>query len=149
MLCNICKDGLERMWDPARRLGLLKEFLAEKREEEEEPQSEQEEETAQVDEQHNKKREFERYIYGHHVDKASFRRSVMEGCAMCNRFSHTGDEKFEKLGYYSVFSTLQRKDELIMFGHFRGSTGGFAFVPVGGNMPAEMSEASEAVPCPV
>lgn len=29
MLCNVCKDGLEGMWDPSRskRLGLLKDFL--------------------------------------------------------------------------------------------------------------------------
>lgn len=30
MLCNVCKDGLEGMWDPSRskRLALLKDFMA-------------------------------------------------------------------------------------------------------------------------
>ena len=83
--------------------------------------------------------ELERHIYGHHVDTASFYRSIEEGCAMCNRFRLIGfesglatNEKIERLGYSSVFSVKMQEGKIIMTVYHEDISGGFYLVPVGG-----------------
>ncbi|MCJ1405547.1 hypothetical protein MMC11_008775 [Xylographa trunciseda] len=123
------------MWDPSRsnRIGLVEEFL--------EPQVGEEEQTPEgfthtssLD--LSKPQEFEKYMYGHHINRASFLRAIDEGCAMCNRISPLVDdletyEKIEKSGYFSVFSVLLKEGKLIMFIYYGIRHGGFYFVPFG------------------
>lgn len=82
--------------------------------------------------------EVNKYVYGHHKDRASFLASMREGCAMCNRFRHpTGNDnpKSQNLGYFSVFHVAldqeRTVDEPIMFVEVGNSSGGFEFVPFG------------------
>lgn len=126
------------MWDPSwsNRVGLVEEFL--------EPQAKEKEQTPQGFTHTSspnlpEPQEIEKYIYGHHVDQASFLLSMNEGCAMCNRFSPLKEDsetngKPEKLGYFSVFYVLLSGGKLIMFVHYGNSQGGFDFVPVGGKL---------------
>lgn len=134
MLCNVCKDGLEGMWDPSRskRLALLKDFMASYHDDDNDnaPGLHR---TSTGDLTHHGANE---YVYGHHKDRASFLASMREGCAMCNRFRYPTSDinpKLQKLGYFSVFHvTLDQErtvDEPIMVVKVGNSSGGFGFVP--------------------
>lgn len=126
------------MWDPSwsNRVGLVEVFI--------EPQAKEKEQTPQCFTRTSspnllEPQEFEKYNYGHHVDHASFLRSMDEGCAMCNRFRLLKDysetnEKTEKLGYSSVFHVRLSEGKLTTYLHYGKSKGGIDFVPVGGKL---------------
>jgi hypothetical protein len=85
--------------------------------------------------------EFSKYVYGHHKSKASFLASIRKGCAMCNRFSPLqfdgNNSRLESLGYFSVFYVSLDQEhpvdaQFIMFVEVEESSGGFDFVPLGG-----------------
>ncbi|KAI1644627.1 HET-domain-containing protein [Daldinia loculata] len=109
MLCDVCREGLEGIWDPenSRRLGLLKyfpdilEFLF------------REVEDGNYDEVLSKLKlqEEERYVFGHHVNYDSLVKSKELGCVVCNIFDESNDHDdinatFAERGYYSVFQVI-------------------------------------------
>ncbi|KAI1092051.1 HET-domain-containing protein [Rostrohypoxylon terebratum] len=103
MLCDVCRIGLEGIWDPSKskRIGLLQEFP----------------EILQIRFGHDgledtlspsKLKEPEQYVFGHHVDYDSLLRSKEQHCIACKEFGVANDRDdvnaiFAKLGYYSVF----------------------------------------------
>nr|POE53267.1 hypothetical protein CFP56_28489 [Quercus suber] len=136
MLCDICKHGLERIWEPGRRVAAKQEFLRNQNQTVPGNRLKLGSNRAGPDSQGTimEKNEIEQFVYGHHVNKASFLLSLDEGCAMCNRFKFgkdAGEESFEDLGFFSVFTISLREEQFIMTAYFRGRQGGFAFVPVG------------------
>ncbi|USP76157.1 HET-domain-containing protein [Curvularia clavata] len=123
MLCDVCKNGLEGIWDPTQtpRLCSLEYFGEELPESAEGPD----------------------IVFGHHKDEASFRRSIDEGCAMCNRFGGIPERAkapnnplLEALDYFSVFWIYRvvedSKEQVVMKCLFHSLQGGFCFVPYGG-----------------
>ena len=139
MLCNVCKDGLEGMWDPAssKRLGLEREFKKEylgRRAEVAEQTPQGGPQVHSLDKA--ERQEFENYIYGHHVDETSLLRSRQEGCVVCYLFAPPSvvKKKIEKLDYISVFSVSLKEGKLIMVVYSGGALTYFDLVPVGGKM---------------
>ncbi|KAK0384150.1 hypothetical protein NLU13_8239 [Sarocladium strictum] len=138
MLCSVCKDGLEGMWDPSRskRLILFKDFR---------PGVSRDTEQS-LDRRHaSSANDFSRYkvgeyVYGHHKSKASFLASIRKGCAMCNRFSllrsDGNNSRLKSLGYFSVFY-VSLDQERSVDGHFmivvqvENIQGSFDLVPLG------------------
>lgn len=97
MLCDVCKDSLEGMWDPVRteRLALRENFSTFTHANDSSPRLE-ESSVSEVE------KEVERYVFGHHKTINSFLRSKAAGCVQCSRYpSQWGNHKF---GYFSVFS---------------------------------------------
>ncbi|KAI1211173.1 HET-domain-containing protein [Annulohypoxylon truncatum] len=116
MLCDVCRTGLEGVWDPknTRRIGLLEDFpdLLEKLF----PEVEDENYDEVLDEHERELREPERYVFGHHTDYNSMLRSKLLGCVVCSEFSDLNDEddlnpSFANLGYYSAFQILLPRGE--------------------------------------
>lgn len=118
MLCDVCREGLEGIWDPenSRRLGLLKyfpdilEFLF--REVEDGNYDEVLSECKYLGVEVNwsielgvtlqsafanfsqgklKLQEEERYVFGHHVNYDSLVKSKELGCVVCNIFDESND----------------------------------------------------------
>ncbi|KAF3068426.1 putative heterokaryon incompatibility protein [Daldinia childiae] len=116
MLCNVCREGLEGIWDPenSRRLGLLKDFP-------EVVQFRFDELGDELDKIFDKlqMKEPERYVFGHHVDYDSLKRSQERGCVVCNVLDQDeANPTLAKLGYYSVFCidfTRYRFDQPAMY----------------------------------
>ncbi|KAI1494884.1 HET-domain-containing protein [Biscogniauxia mediterranea] len=108
MLCNICREGLEGIWDPNRtkRLGKLRDFP-----EILDFQFQDIEQLDGVD-----LLEVENYVFGHHESYDSLLQSKEQGCVACNTFGESNDADdlnpaFADLGYYSVFCIgLERRD---------------------------------------
>lgn len=141
MLCRVCIDGLEGMWDPSRskRLALAKDFdnTEDSRLQDSELQVLTSVNVVQVN--HPGSMRPDQYVFGHHKTKESFDASIQEGCAMCNRFRGDGapNPKIQELGYFSVFLVRlpQGKETTpkpLMHVYIGQSSGGFGFVPVGG-----------------
>ncbi|KAI1801335.1 HET-domain-containing protein [Daldinia bambusicola] len=114
MLCDVCREGLEGIWDPdnRKRLGLLKDFpelLECCFPDVEDGNYDQELSELEL-------RGVEQYIFGHHVNYDSLVRSQELGCVVCTVFDqfHDGDDvnpALADLGYYSVFQvTLPRSN---------------------------------------
>lgn len=88
MLCDVCKDSLEGIWDPLRteRLGLREDFdffeVVEKR----------------FEEEHS---EVERFVFGHHRTRDTFLHSKAAGCVQCSRYETDHDTGRQQ--YFSVF----------------------------------------------
>ncbi|KAI0164071.1 HET-domain-containing protein [Xylariaceae sp. FL1272] len=113
MLCDVCREGLDGIWDPekTKRLGELRDF----------PNILQRQFPNVEDDEFDRVlgklnlQEPEKYVFGHHVDHDSLLRSRRQGCVACAEFSDVNDEDdvdqtFSKLGYYSVFCiSLSRK----------------------------------------
>ncbi|KAF2465673.1 HET-domain-containing protein [Lindgomyces ingoldianus] len=151
MLCDICRDGLEGMWDAARtpRLALCDDWHESVNDEDDEIENENEKPLPIDDDQV----EVEKYIYAHHPTKESFLQSMRQGCVMCNRFDpnqhHEPSPKFEGLGYFSVFYVcLSGQKKPVMCVEYGGSSGGFDLVPVGdprydSNMTMELGPSTD------
>ncbi|KAK6956676.1 hypothetical protein Daesc_001955 [Daldinia eschscholtzii] len=109
MLCNVCREGLEGIWDPenSRRLGLFKDFPDILRDYFQDVEDENyDEELSKLNLQG-----VEQYIFGHHVNYDSLVRSQELGCVLCNVFDQFNDRDdihpaLADLGYYSVFQVI-------------------------------------------
>ncbi|KAI8625922.1 HET-domain-containing protein [Xylariaceae sp. FL1651] len=121
MLCSVCREGLNGVWDPERatRLGKLIDFpeilrrqLGDTVDVEDYP-----EELTKLNLQ-----EHEQYVFGHHTSYDSLARSKQQGCVACKEFAECNDAEdaniiFEKLGYYSVFcAAFSRSDYTVYNG---------------------------------
>ncbi|RYO82370.1 hypothetical protein DL766_004750 [Monosporascus sp. MC13-8B] len=115
MICEVCREGLEGIWDPAKtkRIGLLRDFpdvmhLLH-------PDVEDEDGFEVVLNEYDVL-EPEQFVFGHHADYDSLLRSKEQGCVTCNQFGEVNDrddenEHLKELGYYSVFTVnLSRRD---------------------------------------
>ncbi|KAK7227905.1 hypothetical protein V2G26_000075, partial [Clonostachys chloroleuca] len=97
MLCEVCSEVLQGIWDPAKtqRVCRLEDFyhgniVPPNRTKPEDPNHP------------------ENYIFGHHITQESFKKSALDGCVVCSRFRWTQQEgqdpKFAEFGikYYSI-----------------------------------------------
>jgi hypothetical protein len=138
MLCDICRNGLEGMWDPTKtlRLGVYAEWFPPKKKSSGNPTPRTEAEDSRLD--------AERYVFAHHKTLDSFQQSQGLGCVQCNRFMGFESElppyplndgkripQAEEAGYFSVFHVILRRGDPIMFIRHGDSMGGFEMVPVG------------------
>lgn len=120
MICSVCKDGLEGMWDPSRseRLSLLQDFLAmggttvvspSQREHFLPPYCVEcfmamgyfKDSTADL--MHHVA---DVYVYRHHKHRDSLLASIREGCGICSSlrdYIHKEDRQLENLDCFSVF----------------------------------------------
>ncbi|KAI1451681.1 HET-domain-containing protein [Annulohypoxylon moriforme] len=103
MLCDVCRMGLEGIWDPSRskRIGLLKDFPEILQFRFDDDEFEEILNSSEL-------KEPERYVFGHHVDYDSLARSKEQHCIACKDFGVANDRDdvnatFAELGYYSVF----------------------------------------------
>lgn len=129
MLCDVCKDSLEGMWDPLRtkRLELRENFSIFKTAKDSFPRLE-ESSVSEVE------KEVERYVFGHHETRNSFLRSKAAGCVQCSRYSSDHDRG--KLGYFSVFSVRFEAKGKILVDLCCGDQYSTEYmVPCGGNVP--------------
>ncbi|CAH0049022.1 unnamed protein product [Clonostachys solani] len=102
MLCNICREGLQGIWDPskARRVCREIEFDEKLKEDERFHQAP----PSHVDDQHPT-----HFLFGHHPTLESYLQSVADGCVMCCQSRHNGMEidqeaAMAELGFYSLFA---------------------------------------------
>jgi hypothetical protein len=76
-------------------------------------------------------------MFGHHVTRESFQRSIAEGCVFCNRFKpmfgreddQESNPRIEKLGYYSLFTVRRKPSPAMMYMYVGNREGGFEMVP--------------------
>lgn len=127
MLCDVCKDSLEGMWDPLRTKRLeLRENFSIFKDLEDSSRSLEESSVSEVE------KEVERYVFGHHETRNSFLRSRAAGCVQCSRYP--SDHHRGKLGYFSVFSVrFEAKGRILVdlcCGDHRNTE---YMVPCGGN----------------
>ena len=132
MLCKVCREGLEGVWDPSKtkRVCRFDEFVAD-----ELPVEDNKfitVETYKTVEVYDPDfRRPEHYMFGHHLSQQSFEQSVRDGCVMCDRFKpwHEGHDgkanpKIIALGYYSLFSVCFQPCPLMSI-YINNSSGGF------------------------
>ncbi|KAI0887732.1 HET-domain-containing protein [Annulohypoxylon maeteangense] len=103
MLCDVCRIGLEGIWDPSKskRIGLLEDFP-------EILQFRFNDDELEEALSSSKLKEPERYVFGHHIDYDSLARSKEQHCTACKEFGVANDRDdvnttFAEVGYYSVF----------------------------------------------
>src|SRR5690349_15954608 len=112
MLCKVCREGLQGIWDPSRtrRVCRVDAFM---RDEATIPDSKfvTVEPYLAVEPCDPESLRPELYMFGHHLTRESFERSISNGCVMCNIFKplyngdvETPNPKITALGYYSLFS---------------------------------------------
>ncbi|KAI2472294.1 HET-domain-containing protein [Annulohypoxylon bovei var. microspora] len=121
MICDICREGLEGIWDPlkTKRVCTIDEW--------EDPVEIEDSSRLDVP---------EHFIFGHHATQESFIEAMDQGCVLCNQITPYGNlEKDEKpnpkisrLGYYSLFQ-VDRKHQALMFLHVGNRTAGFGIQP--------------------
>ncbi|VUC28479.1 unnamed protein product [Clonostachys rosea] len=102
MLCNICREGLQGIWDPSKAKRVCREIEFDERLKEGEcfhqaPPS-------HVHDQHPT-----HFLFGHHPTFESYQQSVADGCVMCCQSEHNGLEIDQhsaifELGFYSLFA---------------------------------------------
>jgi hypothetical protein len=137
MLCKVCVEGLQGIWDPfkTKRVCRVDEF-----DKDEVPLEDSKFVTVEtyktVKPYDPELRRPEHWMFGHHLTQESFEQSVRDGCVMCDAFKpwHAGqqqvksDPKIAALGYYSLFS-IGFEDCPIMYMYVSDSRGGFALTP--------------------
>lgn len=142
MLCNVCRDGLEGIWDPSKtkRVCSWEEWS---RNEADAAESQEEAETGTFNPQTPwistsdsitvplEALEPQKCMFGHHVTKESFLQAFKDGCVMCNRFDRDGSRnpKIEQRGYYSLFSVHLQVNEVVMYMYVNNYQGGFSLFP--------------------
>ncbi|VUC27694.1 unnamed protein product [Clonostachys rosea] len=101
MLCSICREGLEGIWDPSKtkRLCRITEFNENFKKDD--AMSRACPPSGTAPDQHPSQ-----YMLGHHLTLKSYMQSVAQGCIFC---SHEGQEiaqhsAISKMGYYSLFT---------------------------------------------
>ncbi|KAJ1333199.1 HET domain-containing protein [Microdochium nivale] len=100
MICDVCKNGLEGMWDPARteRVASLNDF-GDKR-----------------DQYMGQPLDNLEYVFGHHKTETSFKAAVEDGCAVCCLYTELAGNLADVshlssrgIDYFSVFYVLVYK----------------------------------------
>ncbi|PYI08854.1 HET-domain-containing protein [Aspergillus sclerotiicarbonarius CBS 121057] len=117
MLCQICKTGLEGIWDPNKTKRLKLDDNADK-------------DGPGQDEQ----LEPEKYLFAHHPTRESFLESIHQGCVMCCRFAplyEPGrvDPLLQDVEYFSAFKVYLKPRRVIMSVYYDNVTGGFDLIP--------------------
>ncbi|KAK3938702.1 hypothetical protein QBC46DRAFT_439773 [Diplogelasinospora grovesii] len=136
MLCKVCVEGLQGIWDPSKtkRVCRVDEF-----DKDTIPLEDSKFVTVEtyktVKPYDPELRRPEHWMFGHHLTQESFEQSVRDGCVMCDAFKpwHAGhevksDPKITALGYYSLFS-IGFEDCPMMYMYVNDSRGGFALTP--------------------
>ncbi|POR36013.1 Uncharacterized protein TPAR_03789, partial [Tolypocladium paradoxum] len=132
MLCKVCREGLQGIWDPSKtkRVCRLDEFK-----DDEVPLEDCKFGTVEtyktVEPYDPEFRRPEHYLFGHHLTRQSFEQSVRDGCVMCHSFTPwyegqevKSDPNITALGYYSLFS-IGFEDCPIMYMYVNDCRGGF------------------------
>ncbi|PNY23155.1 Uncharacterized protein TCAP_06896 [Tolypocladium capitatum] len=132
MLCKVCCEGLQGIWDPSKtkRVCHIDEFR-----DDDLPIEDSKfvwfETVKTVEPQDPEFCRPEHYMFGHHLTQQSFEQSVRDGCVMCEIFKPSNeaqevkpDPKITALGYYSLFS-IDFRDCPIMCMYVNDSRGGF------------------------
>lgn len=144
MLCDICLQGLEGIWDPSKskRLGATAEVFGASEDAFDPanlPPGVRIEKNERITAQ---KLEPELYVFGHHIDLESFKRSIRRGCVMCNRFqllvegvNVEENPKLTSLGYFSVFTVSLTTSRRLMTVRYGDVIGGFEIEPYTGMNP--------------
>jgi len=136
MLCNVCRVGLEGIWNPFKtpRVCTAEEW----HQSEEQPKPSLDPRiviTHRVEiEDTDRPDAPEHFVFGHHVTRESFAKSISEGCVFCNRFKpmfgreedEEINDRIAKLGYYSLF-TIRRRPAM-MYLYVGNRRGGFEMV---------------------
>ncbi|KAK7752392.1 hypothetical protein SLS62_005730 [Diatrype stigma] len=142
MLCDVCLQGLEGIWDPSKskRLGTTAEVFGASESTFDRanlPSTIRVERNERVTAQ---KLDPELYVFGHHVDLESFRRSIRRGCVICNRFHLLAEgvnveenPKLISLGYFSVFTVSLTTSKRLMTVRYGDVIGGFEIEPCTGD----------------
>ncbi|KAI1473149.1 HET-domain-containing protein [Daldinia caldariorum] len=125
MLCDVCREGLRGIWDPenSKRVGLLKDIpeILEHR------FPDVEDDALDGFLAHLQLKDPEYYVFGHHADYDSLRRSKEDGCVACKELDQDEDDvnpTLAKLGYFSVFCvdfTRCDFDQLAMYVYIGGT----------------------------
>ncbi|GAQ40529.1 HET domain-containing protein [Aspergillus tubingensis] len=117
MLCKICKEGLEGIWDPERTRRLK---------------------IDDSDEEYGNGRgsqwEPEIWVFGHHLNRESFVASIEQGCVVCYKFAplqdmenldrETLNTQLEGVEYFSVFKILLKPrcvEMTVYYGNISGT----------------------------
>ncbi|KAF4827599.1 hypothetical protein CGCTS75_v008134 [Colletotrichum tropicale] len=116
MLCDVCKEGIEGIWDPSRtkRVGKFEELEAQ-RGSSDEPRDGFAKYWSSLPEDRDNFADLDpsECLFIHHKTAASFMASVHDGCAVCNDFyrwsnidipSSLQEEEEDSGCYFSVFS---------------------------------------------
>lgn len=152
MLCNVCRNGLEGIWDSSKtkRVCSWDEWS---RDEADAAESQEEAETGTLHPQTAwistsdsiavplEDLEPQKCMFGHHVTEESFLQAIKDGCVMCNRFDYKGPRnlKIEQHGYYSLFSVKLQVNKAVMYMYVNNSEGGFSLFPSVGMSPRYFS----------
>lgn len=140
MICDVCKDGLEGMWDPSRskRLALLEDFLAIERSAVIPPsQCEHFLRPYRVECFRDSTADWMQhaanvYVYRHHKHRASLLASIREGCGICSSlrdYINQENPKLKNLDCFSVFHV--EPGEPRMWVHLGYGQYLFRFLPLG------------------
>ncbi|PFH58308.1 hypothetical protein XA68_13889 [Ophiocordyceps unilateralis] len=149
MLCKVCIDGLEGMWDPSRskRLARSQDFIKKLHPRDDGTPSDVTEQVSNSGHPSTDAPDLDslgpnEIVYGHHKAIDSYITSMEEGCTFCNYLAtmydceDTGNSVIEVLGYYSVFTFILLKsgesvEEPLVTLYRDKFRGDFMFVPVG------------------
>lgn len=132
MLCNVCRDGLEGIWDPARtkRVCTVDEW---KEPQDDLPPATRKYESKSIASEDTERPDApERFIFGHHVTRESFLEYIDRGCVFCNRFAMLEKDaepnpQIQRLGFYSLFQVT--REPAIMYMRVGNRQGGFEMEP--------------------
>lgn len=150
MLCNVCREGLEGIWDSSKtkRVCTVDEWK-----DSAEPGPEVDSRFVSktiIFEDIERPDAPERFVFGHHATRESFLQSIDQGCVFCNRFALLEKDaepnpKISRLGYYSVFEVV-RKPTAFMHMHVGNQRGGFDMIPHDcTNVPLRYSSSAELI----
>ncbi|XXG99977.1 ammonium transporter Amt1 [Hypoxylon texense] len=133
MLCDVCREGLEGIWDPSKAKRVCAVDELDDPAEPEDAFGYGSERILFEDIERQRPDAPERFFFGHHATRESFLQSVDEGCVFCNRFvvlenDTEPDPNIVGLGYFSVFRVV-RKPRAMMYLRLGGRQGGFDMIP--------------------
>ncbi|GAO18944.1 hypothetical protein UVI_02059260 [Ustilaginoidea virens] len=149
MLCNVCCEGLQGIWDPlkTKRVCLVREFIdLDVPDDEENDKFVIRVDTYKTVEPYDPDLRLpQNFIFGHHLTEESFNQSVRDGCVMCHSFAAwrgmpkpEPDPKITALGYYSLFS-VEFQAYPTMFLYVNDSRGGFDLTPLAASLSSPFS----------
>ncbi|CAG9937364.1 unnamed protein product [Clonostachys rosea f. rosea IK726] len=102
MLCNICREGLQGIWDPSKAKRVCREIEFEEK-------LKEDERFYQAPPSHLHDQHPTHFLFGHHPTLESYLHSVADGCVMCCQSGNSSmdidqEAAIAELGFYSLFA---------------------------------------------